>query len=221
MKKQQNEPNIFDIDNKHDLFYLLGLIFTDGNLDNLEQRITLSLTDKKIIEYLYPLFSSNDRKIYEYKPKAKNANKIYTIINESNITITKLKEMGFQACNSTTKDFPDIPEKYIWDFIRGVFDGDGCIYNSNYNKKYKKLYKAISITCASKSFIYQLKNIFESLGFHPTIVIDSRRKEQNIKTYYLKINRQQEIKMIFKEMYKNATIKNNTKYRKFCYEDIV
>lgn len=167
------------------------------------------------------MFSATKRKIYEYKPKSKNANKIYTIINESDITINELKKMGFSSCNSYTKEFPAIQEQYLWDFIRGIFDGDGCIYNSNYSKENKKYYKAISITCASNQFIYKLKQVLEQFNFHPTIVLDSRRKENEIKTYYLKINRQEEILMFFNNIYKNATIKNNTKYRKFCYEDIV
>lgn len=43
-----HDPNIFEIKDKDILYYLLGLIFTDGNLDVLETRVTLSLTQKKL-----------------------------------------------------------------------------------------------------------------------------------------------------------------------------
>lgn len=217
---QQKEPNFFLMKDINTLFYLIGLLFTDGNLDSCKKRITLSLTEKNVIYMLFPYFSSNDKKIYEYQPKSENANIIYTTINESTEAINILtNKYDFEPCNSVTKKMPNIPDEYFGDFLRGVFDGDGCVYISN--KARGKKYLAISITCASQDFIYSLRGKLENLGFHPTIVIDSRRKEQKIKTYYLKRNRQQEIKNFYNLIYKNATIKNQTKYRKFYYEDIV
>lgn len=218
-RKQQQEPDFFAICNEHDLYYLLGLLFTDGNLNAEETRITLSLTNEKIIQCLYSCFSASFRKIYQYKPKLENANTIYTILNESKIAISKLKQMGYSSCNSINKPFPKIPDKNLGDFLRGVFDGDGCVYVSNTFKG--KKYLTISITCASYDFTYGLKESLEKCGFHPTVVIDSRRKHNEIKTYYVKMNRQKEIEQFYEMIYKNSGIRNEEKYKKFCYEDIV
>ena len=128
-RQKSHDPDIFNITNKDVLYYLLGLIFTDGNLDKLSSRITLSLTQKDVIQKLYPYFcDTTKRKIYEYQPhNCKNANRSYTIINTNSDTIQKLKDMSLTPCNSATKDFPDIPLEYTSSFLRGVFDGDGSI----------------------------------------------------------------------------------------------
>lgn len=219
LQNQNLEPDFFEIDNQDILYYLLGLLYTDGNLDKTKNIITLSLTDKTIITSLYPYFSANKRKIYEYQPKNINAHKAYTIINKSDKAISKLINMGFSPCNSLTKTFPQIPNEYFGSFLRGIFDGDGCVYISNTIKG--KKYYSISITCASYEFVLSLKEKLEDLKFNPTLVIDSRRKDNINKTYYLKLNKQKEVKNFMNYIYKDCNIKNNTKYEKYYYENIV
>jgi intein-encoded DNA endonuclease-like protein len=48
--------------------------------------------------------------------------------------------------------FPKIPKKYLWDFIRGFFDGDGSIYLIK-----KRGYYCCSFSCSSQLFIEKLK----------------------------------------------------------------
>lgn len=214
-RQSAHDPNIFEIENKDILYYLLGLIFTDGNLDKDESRITLSLTQQEIIDKLYPYFCDTlSRKIYEYQPKnCKNANKSYTIINTNKNTIQKLKDMSLTSNNSTTKDFPNIPIEYTPAFLRGIFDGDGCIVDAQ-NYKDKK-YKRVSITCASLIFVEKLTQLLKTFELTPTIVIDSRRKDKQIKTYYVCLNRQNDINWFYNYIYNNATIYIKYKRQRF------
>ena len=61
-----NDPDIFQIKNKHIFYYILGLIVTDGNISKDNKKLTLSLTDKQVIDQLSEYFiNSKRRKIYE------------------------------------------------------------------------------------------------------------------------------------------------------------
>ena len=150
-----NDPDFFLVE-KHILSYTLGLLFTDENLNKEKTRLTLSLTEKNIIEKLYPyFFNTQKRKIYSYKPSG-NSNIIYTIINSNTTSINNIINLGMTLHNTITKPFPDIKNLILSDFIRGIFDGDGCVYISNTFKNYK--YYAISISAASKDFMIYRSN---------------------------------------------------------------
>ena len=214
-RQKAHDPNIFEIQDMDILYYLLGLIFTDGNLDVEETRITLSLTQKDVIDYLYFYFCDiHKRKVYEYQPhNCKNANKTYTIINTNPETISILKSMSLTPNNSATKKFPEIPKEYMPAFLRGVFDGDGCIFISNTYKG--KRYKKVCITCASEIFTNKLVQTLSLFDLHPTVVIDSRRKNNVIKTYYVYLNRQEEIKQFYNIIYSNANLFIEYKRQRF------
>lgn len=212
------DPDFFTSDIKV-VSYLIGLLFTDGNLNKEKTRLTLSLTEKTVIEQLFPYFSDTEkRKIYKYQPSG-NVKPLYTILNSNIISIEKMQNIGMAPCNSANKPFPDLSELNLHDFLRGVFDGDGCIYCSSHFKEIT--YYAISITVASKLFAEGLINLLESIGLRPHLVEDSRRHLQEIKTFYIKIYRQEDIKAFAQYIYQDAYIKNNTKFEKFQKGDMI
>lgn len=213
-RQKAHDPDIFLIENDDLLYYLLGLIFTDGNLDKYEKRITLTLTQKDIIEELYPYFCDTfKRKIYTYQPKFKNAKMVYTIINTNKKVISKLKEMSLTANNSLTKTFPNIDRENIYSFIRGIFDADGCIFNSGFYKN--KAYKKISITCGSEPFAKKIYEILKELSFEPTLCTDKRKSKKNNTLYYICINKQKNITAFKEYIYNNANIYMKYKRQKF------
>lgn len=181
------------------------MIITDGNISKDYKKITLSLTDKQIIELLAPLMIDQDkRKIYQYKPLKNNSSISYTIINTNKSAIEKLSDLGITPNKTYTQSFPNIPTEYLYDFLRGVFDGDGCVYISN--KTHNKYY-SISFTTASSTFADGLFNALRQLNYSPRMVIDCRRKNSDHKTYFIKLNKQNEVKLFMDNIYKNS----------FCY----
>ena len=76
-----------------------------------------------------------------------------------------------------------------------------CVYVSN--KKYNGYY-SISFTTASQQFAEGLKNKLQSLGYSPTVVLDNRRKDLEFKTYFIKLNKQKEVKSFMDNVYKNS-----------------
>ena len=102
----------------------------------------------------------------------------------------------------------------MWDFIRGIFDGDGCVYTSNTkdkrtNRNYS--YKYISITTASYLFANGLNNYLINNGIRSRILSDSRDRT----TYYVKIFRQKDVAIFAKNIYSKETVwKLDRKYNK-------
>ena len=47
--------------------------------------------------------------------------------------IEDLRRLGLTERKSLTMHFPDVPEEYLWDFIRGCWDGDGSIHHDKRN----------------------------------------------------------------------------------------
>lgn len=208
------------MENKHILYYILGLIFTDGNISQNNKKLTISLIDKDVIQKLAPyVIDTQKRKVYETTPKLKNASTAYTLVNTNTDTIRKLQDFGVGANKTYTINFPKIDDKYIYDFLRGVFDGDGCVYVSN--KKYGGYY-SISFTSGSSQFTNGLCDKLRELGYSPKIVVDSRRKENEHKTYYIKLNKQSEIQEFFQNLYANAqSIMIKTKHDKYYNKNMV
>ena len=202
------------------MYYIIGLIITDGNVSKDGRKLTLSLTDENIITLLSKhMIDLNKRKIYQQKPKGKNSSKSYSLINTNVSTINKLKELGIIENKTYYQQYPSIPDDYVYDFIRGIFDGDGCVYISN--KSYDQ-YFSISITSASEAFTNGFVEQLKQLGYSPRAVLDSRRRYSEHKTYYIKLNKQEEIKTFMFNIYKNAKkYKINYKYDKYYNKNIV
>ncbi len=215
-----HDPNFFEMDNKYVLYYILGLSVTDGNISNDNKKLTLSLTDKDIIEKLASLMiDQNKRKVYIYTPLSKNSSTAYTLVNTNADAICMLNQMNIHSNKTYSQTFPIISDEYIYSFLRGVFDGDGCIYVSN--KKYNKYY-SVSITTASKLFTDGLVATLKHLGYNPTVVLDSRRKDSVNKTYVIKLNKQKEVKSFMDNIYKNSfEFYINYKYDKYYNKNIV
>ena len=59
--------------------------------------------------------------------------------------------LGGKVRKSLDIDFPVVPRKFLPDFVRGYFDGDGCIYLDKRRNRYYS-----SFSCGSKEFIEKL-----------------------------------------------------------------
>lgn len=101
---------------------------------------------------------------------------------------------------------PNLEEDLMPHFIRGYFDGDGCILMSTRN--------TINITSGCLDMLEQLKTYLENkLDVTMKIYQDSR----STSTYRLCCNRQQESLNILKYLYNNSTDKNRLarKYKRY------
>ena len=106
------------------LWYLVGLITTDGCLSSDGRHIEITAKD--------PRYLVTVREALGVKNKigVKNANKLNRshYIAFSNVEFYEfLMSIGLTPCKSLDLDEIWVQDEYFHDFLRGVIDGDGCI----------------------------------------------------------------------------------------------
>ena len=133
----------------HDMAYVFGLWFADGSIIKTKNsntyifNITQYKDDKYLLENILKIMQSN-------YPVYKNRNCFFININ-SPILVEDITKLGGKYRKSLDCKFPHIPKKYLPDFVRGYFDGDGCIYWNKGSKSY-----GTEFSCGSKDFINKL-----------------------------------------------------------------
>lgn len=149
-----NEKFFEKIDDEHKAYWL-GFLYADGYIEPIYRKdkikafrieIGLSIKDKNHLEKFLIDIDSNAPISYR-KQMLGEKEYLSCRVRINNTKICKdLMRLGCTTRKSLTLEFPSeniLPSKYLKDFIRGYFDGDGCISYSerNYidkrnNKKY-------------------------------------------------------------------------------------
>lgn len=135
-KYKLNEEYFDNIDTPNKA-YILGFLYADGNNCPTKQTIRIGLQeeDKQILEDMRKEIGVEKELVY-----LDNSNKHtfgYTYKNMwilnmySKHMCQSLEKLGMIPNKSLKVTFPDIDADLYSHFIRGIFDGDGCIYNSN------------------------------------------------------------------------------------------
>ena len=127
MKRKKYNEKYFEQIDSEDKAYFLGLICADGNVVNdpktYRYQVSLKLHTKDLhilndfVKYVNGemcVWHHNQREIGEVKLSGKK------IVND-------LMMLGITPNKSLVLKYPDIEEKFERDFLRGYFDGDGCI----------------------------------------------------------------------------------------------
>src|SRR3989338_7583602 len=78
-----------------------------------------------------------------------------------------LKNLGILPRKSLTIDFPNVPEVFTADFIRGVFDGDGSVY---FEKRSRRYPVRTSFVSSSQEFIEELEVALQQLGLPKRVI---------------------------------------------------
>jgi len=152
--------NIFENINTEQSAYYLGLFFADGSIKKNSNCCELKLIeqDRPILSKLSDLIYGIDRTIFiNYKAYsyAGNANNLYTLKISSPEIKSSLISNGCVSSKSLVLQFPKLQDNLIRPFIRGYFDGDGCITIDT-----SKAYKDFKITITSTNdFCQSLKVI--------------------------------------------------------------
>lgn len=211
-RQKANDPDISMLHNKDLLFYILGLIWSDGNLSSDLRKISICSTDKSLIDDLYPVFCDcKHRKIYSYTVHGFTS---HTIINTNQNFIDFCMQLGLHPHKSFTINFPKIPKENVYSFIRGIFDGDGSIYIQNRYKN--KIYLGISIVSANNAFLLKMQIYLQEQQINSNVILDSRGS-----IYCLKIYQQESIKKFYQYIYQTDTCSLHRKKAKFLINDIV
>lgn len=198
-------PSYFHTIDTPEKAYFLGLIMSDGsiqtNLYNKGVSIALQAQDLYILEKLNSLISPN-KKLLKYKNS-------YKWRVTSSVMYEDLKQYGITENKSHSEYiFPSIPIEFHRDFIRGYFDGDGCISIKSTG------YSVISFCSNSRMFLESLSKILLDNGIQTRpIHRQIKNRKSDFYTLYISggIN-----KSIFKKfLYDRANIYLIRKFNKF------
>ena len=119
-----------------EMAYVLGFFTADGNMIRNKRGahfISIEITDKEILEKIRNAIGSN-HKIGVRKKDFPEKDSYRLQIGGKNI-FEDLTQLGLTPNKSKTIDLPKIPNEYFSDFLRGYFDGDGCISFGIYDRK--------------------------------------------------------------------------------------
>lgn len=143
--------------------YALGFIFADGSVF-INRRggcfLELTSTDLELIIKLKKIFSSNHT--IGVRPKNNSRKKVgYRLQIGSKELLKDLKKFGVIQNKSLVIEFPKVPNKYLGDFVRGYFDGDGGVSFGKYWRENRSKWQWVlstRFTSGSKGFLIGLAN---------------------------------------------------------------
>jgi len=155
-------------------YYILGAFISDGNVSIQRQKYytsSIGSVDKDWIEDI--------RKAMSLSLPIKQQDNFFSLrIYDANIGKWFISH-GCIPRKSLCVSMPHIPNKYLADFVRGVFDGDGCV---SYTIKTNKTINFKSYICGSSiELLSDLQQKLSTIG----IVGALRLKKQN-KTHKIK-----------------------------------
>jgi len=199
----------------HNMAYILGFWWADGYISEGRFGITQHIDDIYMLEKISKEMKSS------YIISTSKKRNVAEIRISSNTIINDLLKLDGNYRKSLICKFPYIPKKYLPDFIRGLWDGDGCIYYNNHQKVYMAVF-----TSGSKNFIEKLlltlrKNI---VGFRGNIhekcnkkgfkICNKKLKKDSI-CYNLVISANDTRRLKKFIYYKNNILKMDRKWKKF------
>lgn len=219
---------------RHDFFknittevqaYLLGFYVADGNINEKRKtfRIHLQIQDSDIVNFYRDIISPDARTfiIPEHITTGRNkkiihANTSYGIDICSSKICNDLVNLGFGYNKSYSENhIPNISKDLIRHFIRGYFDGDGCI-TGNYCKAVKyhneRMRMYFQIDFKTRSLAEDIQKEFKLQKLNLNIIYLKRDNMWRLGTSSI-----YEIKKIFQYLYKDSYFYGMRKFNKFNY----
>lgn len=183
-----------------DLAWILGLIFSDGSLSKGNE-VRITSIDYIILKKVENILEG--RKLIYKRKKVENCKQAWDLYFCSKNISTILKEKyELHPSKSLTITWPKNLEKdFYWDFIRGVFDGDGCIYTGQQKNSIKVAFKICS---ASEIFIRQLKDKLEFLGVNNIYINSNYDLRYDSYIYCISIQKLDAIPYLYEKLYYNT-----------------
>lgn len=199
-KKYYFNESYFKKINTEDKAYFLGFLFADGCNFKKESKVALTshIRDEYIIKKLMKCLRLDKPPQYRNK---------YCRLQINSPEICKdLENLGCVPRKTFKLKFPKIKKNIRHHFIRGYFDGDGCI---SYTKGSNRLNFSI---CSTEIFLRQIQKIFiQEIGLNKTKIKTINSNCIKLLRYSGNIN----CVKIKDYLYKNSSIYLKRKYDKF------
>lgn len=206
--KREYNRDYFEVIDTEEKAYWLGFIAADGCITRMESNLDIGLqySDRNhLVKFINSINGDIDM-INDKTVKCSLNNKSY---ESSRLTIGSKKmcqdliRLGLGPRKSSILNFPtNIPKELMRHYLRGYFDGDGCITSNN------GVYQ-ISII-ATNDFLNDLKEFLLNLNMTKT-----KLEQRNSNMAVWKKKGRNQIKIFLDYIYKDSTIYLDRKYNKY------
>ena len=219
LRKENIKIDIFNPVNTPETAYILGFYIADGCLNGNKFVITLNEKDKEILEKIRDYMSPITKLIYKKETVNKQgivSHPMYSFAFSCKEIVNKLEELGLGK-NKTylSKSIKNIvPKELMWDFIRGYWDGDGCISSSNVSKTIKETsynYINIGFTIISKDpdILNEMNEFFMEEGINTHVYPDNKGN------HLVGTHSKSEVEKIYNKLYTSSNLFMERKRTKF------
>lgn len=214
-RKYKLNENYFDSIDTEKKAYFLGLLYADGCNSNNSITIGLQTLDKNILEiFKNDIKTDINIKVEKISEKYPSRQDRCILYLNSKKLCSKLTNLGCFPRKSLILKFPketQVPKNLLKHFIRGYFDGDGCVSLIKSGGKYLDMFVNI---CSSLEFCESLKTFIES-ELNINCGIYKLNKKSNKNTRQLKIGGTQQSYKFLNWLYKESSVYLDRKYDKF------
>lgn len=145
-----------------DMAYILGFLFADGNIIKTKRNTHFLAFSSADYELLFSMRKAM-KSTHVISGRGKDKKSVFVLQVGSREIFDDLMALGLTPNKSRRMRLPNIPQRYIGHFVRGYFDGDGCVWRgvSHPRRKTKTPAILVSFTSASMDF---LADLFVLLG---------------------------------------------------------
>lgn len=222
-KYYYDDKFFYNIDNELKAYWL-GFIMADGYIEKIKKNnkvsamrleIGISSKDEEMLERFLLDIKSN-AKIFNKKVKSHDVSLLR--INNTNMC-RDLERLGCVNNKSLILNFPTqyISKELVRHFIRGYFDGDGCVsyYERDYiDKRNNKQYRQknfIASFIGTEQFLTELNDVLSEIGIKCNNITHGNCGN----AYELKITNIPSLKLFYDYIYEDCIICLNRKNLKF------
>lgn len=211
----KKDETVFELIDCEEKAYWLGFMYADGYVNEVYSSIRIALKEEDY-NHLVKLqqFFKTDAPI-----KYDKVRKCHILDIFSSKIVKDLVKLGCYQTKSLTLEFPSnnqVPLEYIHHFMRGYFDGDGCITHIKPNSKIRSYkYQPSFYLLGTPKFIDEYEK-------HLLKVIDRNKPNKRIQrkawsesTNAIQYGGTKLVPKIFNFLYKDATIYLERKLEKF------
>lgn len=145
-----------------EMAYVLGFFMADGSITvnpRGSEYFAIQITDKDILEKIKKSIDSEHKISKRIRKPTERT--IYRIQIGSKKMCEDLRKLGIEELKTKTMKLPNIPDKYLGDFVRGYFDGDGNVWVGYIHKhrKTKTFAIRIAFVSCSEKFLIGLREL--------------------------------------------------------------
>ena len=186
-------PNIF--------WYVIGYIATDGSLSKDNRHISITSKDNEHLKNIKKEFGITSQ--ITMKARGGKKEKKYSVLQIGSVKFYRfLNSIGLFSRKTWSMNEIKIDNNYFIDFLRGVIDGDGCIYSWK-NKNNEHMQWSLRISGAAPKFIYWLNELIENkLMVKGKIYIQTKKNRSDM--YILKFGKLATQKICLEIYYDNC-----------------